>query len=119
MNQLVITLFLFSFSWLGYLTFLFYRSHRRRTAVSPEHSEMSANAIQKICLHRFNPFDEIGGDQSFILCLLDKNNSGVIITSLHGRDFTRVYAKTIKNGQAPDSSLSREEKIAITKLIKN
>jgi hypothetical protein len=72
----------------------------------------------KLTVTRFNPFEDVGGDQSFILCILDTNNSGAIITSLHSRDFTRVYAKPIKNAQGDNITLSKEEKSAILKTIK-
>lgn len=68
-------------------------------------------------LIRFNPFDDIGGNQSFILVLLDKDNSGIILTSLHHRSFSRIYAKPIKNGQGDNITLSKEEKSAILKTI--
>ena len=69
--------------------------------------------IQKIGFVRFNPFPQTGGDQSFCLSLLDEKNSGFVISSLHSRDITRFYAKTIKNGQPEGSKLSEEEKKAI------
>lgn len=64
---------------------------------------------QKIGLVRFNPFKELGGDQSFALTILDGENSGIIITGLHTRDRTRVYMKKILNGKS-DHDLSLEEK---------
>lgn len=68
--------------------------------------------IKKIGLVRFNPFKEIGGNQSFSLALLDGNDNGVVITSLYSREGNRVYGKPIKNGQS-EYSLSEEEKEAI------
>src|SRR3989344_2548827 len=41
--------------------------------------------IQKIGLIRFNPFKDTGGDQSFILSLVDGNDTGVIISGLYAR----------------------------------
>ena len=67
---------------------------------------------------RFNPFEDIGGDQSFILTILNNNNDGVVVTSLHNRDLTRIYAKPIKNGEGNNITLSKEEKLAIVKTIK-
>lgn len=69
--------------------------------------------IQKIGFIRFNPFSQTGGDQSFCLSLLDEKDSGFVLSSLHSRDTTRFYAKTIKNGLPEDSKLSEEEKKAI------
>lgn len=70
--------------------------------------------IQKFGMVRFNPFSEVGGDQSFSIALLDANDDGIVITSLYTRDGNRVYAKPVKAG-ASDYSLSAEEKEAINK----
>lgn len=70
--------------------------------------------VQKVGLIRFNPFKELGGDHSFSLAILDGEDSGVVITSLHTRDRTRVYMKAIKNGKS-DADLSEEEKKALVK----
>ena len=69
--------------------------------------------IQKIGFVRFNPFPQTGGDQSFSLSLLDEKDTGFVLSSLHSRDTTRFYAKTIRNGQTEGSKLSEEEKKAI------
>lgn len=69
--------------------------------------------IQKVGLTRFNPFKELGGDHSFSLAILDKEDSGIIITSLHTRDRTRVYMKDIVKGKS-SSDLSTEEKKALS-----
>ena len=69
-------------------------------------------SIQKVGIVRFNPFKEVGGNQSFSLALLDGSDSGVVITSLYSRAENRFYGKTIKNGKS-DYPLSQEEKEAI------
>jgi len=71
-------------------------------------------SIQKVGIIRFNPFSEVGGDQSFSLALLDADDNGVVITSLYTREENRVYGKPIKRG-ASEYSLSVEEKEAISK----
>ena len=68
--------------------------------------------IQKIGLIRFNPFKELGGDHSFSMAILDSHDSGIIITSLHTRDRTRVYMKDVKKGKS-GFELSSEEKKAL------
>lgn len=70
--------------------------------------------IQKVGLVRFNPFKELGGDHSFSLSVLDAENSGIIITSLHTRDRTRVYMKTVSKGKS-DIELSEEERKSLAK----
>ena len=69
--------------------------------------------IQKIGLLRFNPFKDTGGDQSFILGLLDGKDTGVIISGLYSRAGTRWYAKKVINGKSVDHELSDEEKKTI------
>lgn len=69
--------------------------------------------LQKVGLVRFNPFTDTGGDQSFCLTLLDRHKSGVMISSLHSRDQTRVYAKRVSQGKAEGVEFSKEEKRAI------
>lgn len=71
------------------------------------------NNIQKIGLIRFNPFAGTGGDQSFCLAILDGEDSGLVISSLHSRDTTRIYAKPVKSGHGEGYELSTEEKQAI------
>ncbi len=69
--------------------------------------------IQKVGLHRFNPFKDTGGDQSFILSLVDQNDTGVIISGLYSRSGLRWYAKKVKNGKGLEHELSDEEKKAL------
>ncbi len=68
--------------------------------------------IQKVSVLRFNPFNETGGDNSFTLCLMDANSDGIVLTGLHTREKTRMYAKKIERGQSK-YELSNEEKKAI------
>ena len=69
--------------------------------------------IQKVGLVRFNPFKDTGGDQSFILALVDAENTGVVISSLHTRTGTRWYAKGIVRGKGREYELSAEEEKAL------
>lgn len=69
--------------------------------------------IQKVGLLRFNPFKDTGGDQSFILALVDAKDTGVIISSLHTRTGTRWYAKHVIGGKGTEYELSHEEEEAL------
>ena len=69
--------------------------------------------IQKVGLLRFNPFKDTGGDQSFILSLVDKNDTGVIISGLYSRSGLRWYAKKVLDGKGTEHELSLEEKEAL------
>lgn len=72
--------------------------------------------IQKVGLLRFNPFKDTGGDQSFILSLVDSKNTGVIISGLYSRTGTRWYAKRVVEGKGVEHELSDEEKKAIKEI---
>lgn len=73
--------------------------------------------IQKVELLRFNPYNDTGGDQSFTVCLLDNNGSGIVITSLHARSGTRVFGKEIVSGKSVKYQLSEEEELVIKKVM--
>ena len=68
---------------------------------------------KKSALLHFNPFADTGGEQSFIIGLLDNKNNGILITSLQGRSGTRWYAKQVKAGKGVKYDLSKEEKEAV------
>ncbi len=74
-------------------------------------------AVTKIGMVRFNPFREIGGDQSFSLSLLDEENNGIVMTSHYAIENQRVYAKPIREGKS-DYTLSKEEREAVESAIK-
>lgn len=78
--------------------------------------QISKRSFQKIGVIRYNPFRDVGGNQSFSIALLDLDNNGFVITSLYGREGNRIYAKPIKNGLS-EYSLSEEEKEAIQRAI--
>jgi hypothetical protein len=69
-------------------------------------------AFQRIGLVRFNPFEDTGSNQSFALALLDADDDGVIVSSLHARGGTRIYAKAVAAGR-PEATLSEEEAEAL------
>jgi hypothetical protein len=69
-------------------------------------------AVSRLGLVRYNPFDDTGGNQSFVVAALDARGDGVLLTSLHSRNGTRIYAKGVRAGQ-PDASLSDEEAEAL------
>lgn len=74
--------------------------------------ERTRGSLQHIGLVRFNPFTDTGSDQSFAIALLDDRRDGIVISSLHGRANTRVFAKPVENGSSRHT-LSDEETQAI------
>ena len=75
----------------------------------------AAFKLQKLGLLRFNPFADTGGEQSFVVSLLDYNNSGMVLSSLQGRTGTRWYVKQVKKGKGVEFDLSKEEQEAVKK----
>lgn len=78
---------------------------------------MAEHSVQKVGVVRFNPFGEVGGDQSFAVALLDSEDNGVVFSSLYAREGSRVYAKPIVKGQSKHR-LSDEEQEAIRQALK-
>jgi hypothetical protein len=77
---------------------------------------LSQQSIQKVGVIRFNPFADTGGDQSFAVALLDAAGNGVVLSSLHGRADTRIFAKPVQAGRSKHA-LSDEEQDAIRKAL--
>lgn len=67
---------------------------------------------------RFNPFqgEGVGGNQSFSSVFADEEGNGVVITSMHTRERTNVFAKPLKNWHS-EYELIEEEKKAIEDSI--
>lgn len=74
--------------------------------------ELSKSNIRHLGLVKFNPFNETGGEHSFSLALLDGNKNGIIITSLHTRERTRLYLKEVIKAKVK-IELSKEEQSAL------
>ncbi len=69
---------------------------------------IQSNTIQKIGFIKYNAFENIGNDLSFALTLLDGNNNGICISSIYGRNESRIFSKPIVKGKSL-VSLSQEE----------
>lgn len=126
--------------WLGILSFLNWRQNKFFKTLFPKSGERdirkkfeeivklaeqieatqtkSLEYIQRVEILRFNPYDDTGGDQSFTVCLLNDEGSGVVITSLHARSGTRVFGKQITNCKSVKYQLSKEEETVIKKAMK-
>lgn len=75
-----------------------------------------AGSFGRLGLVRFNPFEDTGGNQSFALALLDGRANGFVVSSLHSRAGTRLYAKAITGG-ASETALSDEESEALRQAM--
>ncbi|MBI4036367.1 DUF4446 family protein [Candidatus Daviesbacteria bacterium] len=79
--------------------------------------EDSLSYIQKVALLRYNPYEDTGGDISFSLALLDDRGNGLVVTSLHGRAGTRIFAKDVTEGKVGKYNFSKEEERVIKKAM--
>lgn len=75
--------------------------------------EVQHSTFQKIGFVKYNAFENIGNDLSFSLTLLDGNDNGVCISSLYGRNESRIFSKPIIKGQST-IGLSHEEMLSLT-----
>ncbi|HEX3392394.1 MAG TPA: DUF4446 family protein [Solirubrobacteraceae bacterium] len=79
-----------------------------------EHS--LTGAISHRALVRYDAYNELSGQQSMSIALLDERASGVVLTCIHHRDQARVYAKQVVEGQG-ELELSPEEAEAISTAL--
>jgi Protein of unknown function (DUF4446) len=59
-------------------------------------------------LVRFDAYNEMSGQQSVAIALLDAEQSGLVLSSIHHRDQARLYVKHVVRGE-PEYPLSPEE----------
>jgi len=79
--------------------------------------DMKGN-YQKAGIVKYDAFNEMGGNLSFSLALLDGNDSGWVINSMHTRDGCYTYIKEIVRGQSY-IELAEEEVKALEQAILN
>lgn len=75
------------------------------------------SAFQKVGLVKYDAFKEMGGKLSFCLVLLDENDTGILLNSIHNTSGCYCYSKKIKNGKC-DIALGEEEQLAIDKATR-
>ena len=61
---------------------------------------------------RYDAYRDMGGSQSWSIALIDGNQTGAVVTSLHARDHARLYLKELVEG-VPGQRLSPEEEQAV------
>ncbi|HZG77466.1 MAG TPA: DUF4446 family protein [Paenibacillus sp.] len=100
------------------------RMHERVDALTSK-AEAHAKALDRletkaermksnVSVIRYNPFEERGNDLSFSMAIVDDRQDGVVISAIHSRDESRVYAKPVEAG-ASGYPLTPEEKEAINR----
>ena len=88
---------------------------KNRQAIRKINEEMMSN-FQKVGILKYDAFHEMGGKLSFALTLLDGNNSGYIINSMHSREGCYNYIKEIVKGESY-IELSEEEAESLDRAI--
>lgn len=88
---------------------------RNRKDIRTLYKKMES-AYQKMGLVKYDAFHQMGGQLSFSLALLDENNNGFIINSVHSTEGCYSYTKEIKNGVC-SISLGKEEAEALEMAI--
>ena len=86
------------------------------TAKQAEQDQRLAHCLQRTGMIRFNAFNDIGGEQSVAVAILDGQKNGIVISSLYGRQSSLVYAKGIISGEG-ERTLSDEERKALAKAL--
>ena len=73
-------------------------------------------AISRLAIVRFDAYEDVGGQQSASVALLDAARTGVVVTAIQGRDYARIYVKELDRGRAP-VALSPEEAEAVERAM--
>ena len=89
---------------------------RRLNRTDKKQDVQIRGSVRNVALLRYDAFEDVGGRLSFSCALLDDQGTGVVLTSINGRQETRVYAKPIAQGRSP-YNLSSEEEEAIRQAL--
>jgi hypothetical protein len=92
------------------------RAIRALHAVDKKLQTQIEGSVRKVALLRYDAFEDVGGRLSFSCALLDDHGNGVVLTSINGRQETRVYAKPVEQGTS-SHNLSLEEEEAIRRAL--
>ena len=97
--------------------FLKDQTEQNRKDIKTLYKKMES-AYQKLGIVKYDAFNQMGGKLSFCLALLDENNNGFVMNSVHSTDGCYCYTKTIKNGTCK-LDLGKEEEKALEKALGN
>lgn len=89
--------------------------------IDEDYTELKAlfsRSIQKVAVHRFCAFSDMGGDLSYAIALLDYQNNGIILSSIFGRQDSCTYVKPIENGVSKYPLSQEENKVLIEAMAK-
>lgn len=78
--------------------------------------ELLSRAMTKVAIVRFSAFEDMGGDLSYAVAMLDSHNNGVVMSSIFAREGSRSYAKPIVNGESA-YTMTKEELDALQQAM--
>lgn len=87
-------------------------AHESLKALAAGIAEKQRRSLQGVGIVRFDAFDDVGGQQSYAVALVDEAGNGVIVSSVYSRNDSRTYAKEVRGGRCPQT-LSSEEQEAL------
>lgn len=79
--------------------------------------EQMKGAFQKSCVIKYDAFHQMGGNLSYVLCMLNEENDGFLLNSVHSVEGSYSYIKTVKAGES-DLELGDEEREALQEALK-
>ena len=79
-------------------------------------NENLLTAYRKIGIVKFNAFPGMAGKVSSSIAMLNNENNGIVITSIHGQEGCYTYVKEIMNGKSI-SPLTKEDEEALKKAL--
>ena len=74
------------------------------------------DTLANAAIVRYDAYEDTGGHQSASVALLDSSRSGVVVTSIQGRDYARIYMKELERGKS-SVALSPEEQEAVERAM--
>ncbi|MBQ6834823.1 MAG: DUF4446 family protein [Lachnospiraceae bacterium] len=79
-------------------------------------SKQVKNSFQKFGFVKYNAFKGMGGNLSFVLAMLDDNNTGFVLDAVHSREGCYLYLKEVEEG-ATEVLLGSEEQEALEQAL--
>lgn len=80
--------------------------------------DLVKNSLARVAVVHFDAFEKTGQGLSYCVALLDRNNNGVVFTSICGQEAERSYVKPIEDGRAADKyKLTKEEEQALRQAM--
>lgn len=76
------------------------------------------NALSRTAVVRFDAYEDSGGHQSSAFAILDGSRTGIVVSTIQGRDYARIYVKDLDRGQT-STELSPEEQEAVERAMSN